>query len=594
MPNVRSLIPLLIFAALYAALSLSITNSYYQLMMTLVLVWAAFGLSWNVISGYTGLISFGHAAFFGIGAYATALGQIYFDLSPWLIIPAAAVLGGIAGLLIGFPTFRLQGHYFALAMLAYPLALLYVFEWLGFQEVTLPIKRESPIAYMQFSDGRVYTFLALAMLMATVWLSLFIERSRFGMALLAIKQNQAAAEAAGINTLAWKLRAISLSGAIAGATGAFYAVVLLVVTPQSVFGMLVSAQALTVVMFGGVGTVWGPVIGAAILIPLAEILHAEAGARFPGIQGVIFGLAIIAVILVAPEGLFWKFRDLVRGRQNAARAGTSVSDAPRVPAAAPATAVPAAISAARTGGDVILEVRGLSRSFGGLKAVQDVSFQLQKNAILGIIGPNGAGKTTLFNLLNGFLKPDAGEILLDGRNMAGHKPHELCEAGIGRTFQIMRPFLRMSVSDNVVIGAYVRARTDAEARQLAAGAIEKAGISSIAHRMAGELTTKELRLMELARALASQPRILLLDETLAGLGHGEADEVVAIIQRLAKEDVTIAIIEHTMQAMVRLAGRFLVLDHGAVLAEGKPEAVTRDPRVIEAYLGKKWMAHAEH
>jgi branched-chain amino acid transport system permease protein len=593
MPNVRSLVPLFIFAALYAALSLSITNSYYQLMMTLVLVWAAFGLSWNLISGYTGLISFGHAAFFGIGAYATALGQIYFDLSPWLIIPAAAVLGGIAGLLIGFPTFRLQGHYFALAMLAYPLALLYVFEWLGFQEVTLPIKRESPIAYMQFSDGRTYTLMALLMLMGTVWLSLFIERSRFGMALMAVKQNQAAAEAAGINTLAWKLRAITLSGAIAGATGAFYAVVLLVVTPQSVFGMLVSAQALTVVMFGGVGTVWGPVIGAAILIPLAEILHAEAGARFPGIQGVIFGLAIIAVILMAPEGLFWKIRDLIRGRQTAAEAETGAEpERPAGPAVTPIAVAHSAMAPACA--EVLLEVRGLSRSFGGLKAVQDVSFQLQKNTILGIIGPNGAGKTTLFNLLNGFLKPDAGEIILEGRNMAGHKPHELCKAGIGRTFQIMRPFLRMSVSDNVVIGAYVHAKTDAEARRLAAGAIEKAGLSAIAHRIAGELTTKELRLMELARALASQPRILLLDETLAGLGHGEADEVVAIIQRLAKEHVTIAIIEHTMQAMVRLAGRFLVLDHGAVLAEGKPEAITRDPRVIEAYLGKKWMAHAEH
>jgi branched-chain amino acid transport system permease protein len=158
----------------------------------------------------------------------------------------------------------------------------------------------------------------------------------------------------------------------------------------------------------------------------------------------------------------------------------------------------------------------------------------------------------------------------------------------------MRPFMRMSVSDNVVVGAYVRARTDAEARRLAADAIARVGLSAIADRMAGELTTKELRLMELARALAGQPRILLLDETLAGLGHGEADEVVAVIQKLAKEDVTIAIIEHTMQAMVRLVDSFLVLDHGAVLVEGEPEAVTRDKRVIEAYLGKKWVDHAQH
>jgi ABC-type branched-subunit amino acid transport system ATPase component/ABC-type branched-subunit amino acid transport system permease subunit len=593
MQGSRSLLPILVFTMLYAVLSLSVTNSYYQLVLTLVPVWAVFGLSWNLLSGYTGLISFGHAAFFGIGAYVTALGQIYFDLSPWVLIPIAAMFGGVAGLLIGFPTFRLQGHYFALAMLAYPLAILYVFEWLGFQEVTLPIKRDNPIAYMQFADPRLYTLLALAMMLGTILLTRMIEKSRFGMALLAIKQNEAAAEAAGIDTLAWKLRAITLSGAIAGAIGGFYAVVLLVVTPQSVFGMLVSAQALTVAMFGGVGTVWGPVIGSVILIPLAETLNAEAGSRFPGIQGVIFGLAIISVILVAPEGLFWKLRDFLRRRP--ASQAVATSSAPAQLAAVPiAAAKPPRPERSQGSDDVVLEIRNLSRSFGGLKAVQNVSFKLRRNEILGIIGPNGAGKTTLFNLLNGFLRPGTGEILLDGRDMSGRKPHELCEAGIGRTFQIMRPFLRMSISDNVVVGAYVRAKTDTEARQLAAEAIARVGLSEIAGRVASELTTKELRLMELARALAGQPRILLLDETLAGLGHDEANEVVAVIQRLAREGMTIAIIEHTMQAMVRLVDSFLVLDHGAVIVEGEPEAITRDSRVIEAYLGKKWMAHAPH
>jgi ABC-type branched-subunit amino acid transport system ATPase component len=362
-----------------------------------------------------------------------------------------------------------------------------------------------------------------------------------------------------------------------------------------VFGMLVSAQALTVAMFGGVGTVWGPVIGSVILIPLAETLNAEAGSRFPGIQGVIYGLAIICVILLAPEGLYWKVRDFLRKR-SAPLPATTTPHAADVPFAAPvpAEAVPSRAKRPVGTGDVVLEVRNLSRSFGGLKAVQDVSFKLRQNEILGIIGPNGAGKTTLFNLLNGFLRPGTGEILLDGRDMSGRKPHELCEAGIGRTFQIMRPFLRMSISDNVVVGAYVRAKTDAEARKLATDAIARVGLSEIADRIAGELTTKELRLMELARALAGQPRILLLDETLAGLGHDEANEVVAVIQRLARDGMTIAIIEHTMQAMVRLVDSFLVLDHGAVIVEGEPEAVTRDSRVIEAYLGKKWVAHAPH
>jgi ABC-type branched-subunit amino acid transport system ATPase component/ABC-type branched-subunit amino acid transport system permease subunit len=594
-PALRYLLPILIFAGAYAAVALFVTNSYYQLMLTLVLIWASFGLAWNVLSGYTGLVSFGHAAFFGIGAYTTALGQIHFDLTPWLLVPIAAALGGLAGLLIGFPTFRLRSHYFALAMLAYPLALLYVFEWLGYQEVTLPMKRDNPAAYMQFSDHRMYTLVALALLVVTMLLTRSMERSRFGMALLAIKQNEQAAEAAGIDTLAWKLRAISLSGAIASAVGAFYAVVLLVVTPVSVFGMLVSAQALTVAMFGGVGTVWGPVIGSAILIPTAEVLHAQLGARFPGIQGVIFGIAIVVVILAAPEGLFWKVRDIVRRR------GPSFITSPALRTATPVTAAATPVGTSygvpkpcSGRSKIILEVKGLSRSFGGLKAVDDVSFDVHAGEILGVIGPNGAGKTTAFNLLNGFLKPDAGAVVVNDENMVGRKPHELCRAGVGRTFQIMRPFARMAVADNVIVGAYLHARNDREARELANAAIARVGLAELADRIPGELTTKQLRLMELARALAGKPRILLLDETLAGLGQNETGEVVGLIRRLALEGITIVIIEHTMHAMVRLVDRFVVLDHGRVLIEGAPEAVTKDPRVIEAYLGKKWAAHAEN
>jgi branched-chain amino acid transport system permease protein len=584
----RSALPVIGFAVAFGAVSLVITNSYYQLMMTLILVWACVGLSWNLFSGYTGLVSFGHAAFFGLGAYTTVLAQVHWGITPWLSIPVAALLGGLAGLLIGLPTFRLRGHYFALAMLAYPLALLYVFEWLGYQEVSVPMHREAPAAYMQFTDGRVNTFIALALTVAILLLSRAIERSRFGMSLLAIKQNEAAAEAAGIDTRAWKLRAIGISGAIAGGIGGFYAVVLLVVTPPAVFGMLVSAQALTVAMFGGVGTVWGPIIGAAILIPVSETLHAEFGAIVPGIQGVIYGFAIIVVILTAPEGVYWKVRDLfgLRSRavpQLAAEAADNVTQLadPR--------------RDERPKGEVILEVRGLSKSFGGLKAVSDVSFKVRKGAILGVIGPNGAGKTTVFNLINGFIRPDAGEVLLFGRDMVGAKPHVLSEAGLGRTFQIMRPFARMTVAENVLVGAYVHSASEEEAIARARAAIRRVGLAASADKVAGGLTTKELRLMEIARALAGRPQILLLDETLAGLGSGEVDEVIGVVRRLAEEGITIVIIEHTMQAMVRLVDRFVVLDHGTVLSEDVPEAVTRDPRVVEAYLGKKWSAaHAQH
>jgi branched-chain amino acid transport system permease protein len=571
------------FAAAYLALGLVVRNEYYQLMLTLVLVWAIMGVSWNVFSGYSGLVSFGHASFFGLGAYTVTLLLVKLGISPWIGIPVGMLVGVAAGVLIGYPTFRLRGVYFALAMLAYPLALLYVFEWLGYQEVPLPMKREAPAAYMQFADHRAYVVIALAMLVVAMIVSLRIERSRFGLSLIAIKQNEWAAEASGIDTWRWKMKAIMVSGAIAAAAGGFYAVVLLVVTPPTVFGMLTSAQALIVTLFGGVATFWGPVVGAIILIPLAEILHAELGDKIPGIQGVVFGAAIVAVIMLAPEGVVPKFRDaLARRRRSAADARPALDE--------PAAAAPA--SGRAIGEEIVLRVANVSRSFGGLRAVQDVSFEVRRGEVLGIIGPNGAGKTTLFNLLNGFIAADAGAVAFEGKSLLGLKPNEVCRLGIGRTFQVMRPFPRMSVLDNVVVGAFAAEADDDRAYAAARDALARVGLAARADTVAGGLTTVELRLMELARAIASRPKLLLADETLAGLGSQEIGRVLATLNALADGGLTIVIIEHTMHAMVQLADRLVVLDHGAVLDTGPPAAVTRNPKVIEAYLGPRWMSRA--
>lgn len=585
----RDLVIIAIAAVVYFAISLLIQNDYYRLMLALVPVWAIVGISWNVFSGYSGMVSFGHASFFGLGAYTVTLLLVKLDITPWFGIPIGMVVGMLAGALIGWPTFRLRGHYFALAMLAYPLALLYIFEWLGYQEVSLPMKRESPAAYMQFKDQRYYVGIALMLLVIAMIVALKIERSRFGLSLLAIKQNEPAAEAAGINTLAWKMKAIMVSGAICAAVGGLYAVILLVVTPPSVFGMLTSAQALIVTLFGGVATVWGPVIGAAILIPLSEILHAELGHVIPGIQGVVFGLAIVLVILLAPEGVVPHVRDWwIRRSVHAAPARTDAQ------AAAPPMQSPLQASSRKIGDETLLKVEGISRAFGGLKAVEDVSFAVRKGEVLGIIGPNGAGKTTLFNLLNGFIAPNAGRVVWAGSDLVGLKPSEICKRGIGRTFQVVRPFPRMTVLQNVVVGAFVAEANDDKAIALAREALQRVGMADRAESMAGGLTNVELRLMELARALASRPRLLLLDETLAGLGSQEIERMLGVIDTLARSDVTIVIIEHTMQAMVRLADRLVVLDHGRLLAEGSPDLVTRNPQVIEAYLGKRWMKHAQH
>src|SRR6202521_450128 len=580
---VRSLAVIVLMAIVWIGLGMVVTNSYYQLMLTLVPIWGVMGPPWNLPSGYTGLVSFGHAAFFGLGAYTVTIGLVSYDITPWLGIPLGMIVGAAAGAAIGYPTFRLRGHYFALAMLAYPMALLYVFQWLGYQVVPLPMKRENPGAFMQFDDYRVYTALAVGLLVVALVVSLAVERSRFGLSLLAIKQNEPAAEAAGIDTLAWKMRAIMLSGAIAAAAGGLYAVVLLVVTPDSVFGMLVSAQALVVALFGGVGTLWGPVIGAAILIPLSETLQAHLGNVIPGIQGVVYGGAIILVVLLAPEGIFWRVRDRLY------RARTPAVAAEPAPAVA---GMPRSIDAPIPSADrePLLVVSGLAKSFGGLRAVADVSFEVHAGEILGIIGPNGAGKTTLFNLLNGFLPADFGAIRFAGRRIDSLKPNRICRLGVGRTFQVVRAFPRLSVLQNVVVGSYVATRTDAEAGAAAAAALAQVGLLARADAIAGALTNKELRLMELARALAGRPRLLLMDEPLAGLAAPEIEDMLGVIRSLAERGTTVVIIEHTMRAMVRIAERLIVLDHGGILAVGKPSDITNEPSVIEAYLGKKWAA----
>jgi branched-chain amino acid transport system permease protein len=259
--------------------------------------------------------------------------------------------------------------------------------------------------------------------------------------------------------------------------------------------------------------------------------------------------------------------------------------------------VPAVPASERPRGDAVpagrpaLVLERVTHAFGGLRAVDDVSLSVKAGAIHGIIGPNGAGKTTLFNVINGFLAPAAGGTMrFEGRDLVGLKPHQVCRAGIGRTFQVVRAFPRMTVLENVLTGAYAGAATDAEAEALALTALARVGLADEqAYAIAGGLTTKQLRLMELARALAPRPRLLLLDETLAGLGHDALEDILRIIRQVNREGVTIVIIEHTMQAMVKLADEFSVLDHGRLIASGPPAEVVRDRAVIEAYLGKKWM-----
>jgi branched-chain amino acid transport system ATP-binding protein/branched-chain amino acid transport system permease protein len=583
-------VPVIAFV-IFVAIVGQITDFYLSRLAALIAFWAAVGMTWNLIGGYAGQLSLGHAAFVGLGGYVALVLQQEFGIMPWVGLLASTVAAALAALIVGAPTLRLSGIYFSLATLAYPLILQVLFTYWGYQEALIPAHPESPFLFMQWRDNRWYAAIFGTILMFCWLATVFLERSHWRYLLTAVREDEAAASAVGINTWLVKLWAFVISGSIAGMLGVIYAQMLFVVTPETMFGIGVSVQALVVNLVGGVGYAIGPLLGTLIAVPISQALEAQFGS-ISGAAQLVYGLVLIVVVLTIPRGLIDELQRIDPSRHPTlgklqawlTRGATDVTPPP----ASGVVAVAANASLAK--GEVLLNAEGLGKAYGGVIALRDFNLEIRQHEFIGIVGPNGAGKTTLFDLLTGFQRPTSGRLYLRGENVTRSAPYRLARSGIRRTFQIPRPFGRLSVYENAMLGGLVGAT------EVAASSMDEAtwrplravGLEHLANKPAESLGPSQIRLLEVARALVSRPTLLLLDEPLAGLDASEVHELINILRGQQTEGLTIVLVDHAIGTVAKIVERLVVIDNGILIADGAPVEVTRMPRVIEAYLGSRW------
>jgi len=584
--NIRLLMAPVSIAFLGLAAIAYVGDTPSQHTISVMLISMIFATGWNVIGGYAGQASFGQAAYFGIGAYTTMILAAH-GIPPLAGMWVGVILAVITGMMIGKLTFRLTGIYFGLSTVVFPIILLTLAIYFDAQELSFPYKADQGIAWFAPDVPQVLSLIALAATVVAVGVASLIENSKLGLYLQALRSDQGAAEASGVDTMQQKIIALEISAAMSAVAGALYCPAVLVLTPEGGFGLLRSVEPVIYTVFGGIGTLWGPLIGTTILHPLAHWLDITVGGNLPGASGLFYGVALLLMILVFPQGLYWG----VRGRLGLADQKPVSLHSLNMNSNTDVLAEPTPeffIS-----DHPILQLNGVKKSFGGLIVLSDVSFVARRGEILGVIGPNGAGKTTLFNMINGFISVDEGSIIVDGCDVTVLKPHEVFAVGVGRTFQMVRDFKRLTLVQNVMIPARTRGLTRSQAEVVATQALKEVGLLSRAEDMVEFLSTGELRRMELARAICGNSKLLLLDEFLGGLGGEDANLILEVIKRIRDRGVTVVAIEHTMHAMADLVDRFVVLNFGVIIATGTVQEVAENPLVIEAYLGKRWASRVE-
>jgi len=556
-------------------------NSYWISVATSVLMWVHLCAAWNAVGGMVGQISFGNAAFFGIGAYTSTWLGAHFGLSPWFGLLAGGALAAGAGWCVGYLPFRWRLSHLVFALLTMTLAFVLQFSVSGIKGLGgtagLFINAPASLGSMRFDEPAAYLILIALFASLTVLVVGLLFQGRRGYFWRAAHDNEDAAAAAGVDLFRIKQEALAFSAFASAAAGTFYAQQIGYIDPHSVLGLDIAIQILLFAVVGGAGTQLGPVVGPLLLVPLGEALRLNLGGSAGATMHQFFyGAALVAVILLWPGGIVGGLRATFRARRPPALAPTPAPPPPRTVAPQPAAATK----------DALIEIAGIGKRFGGLQALHAISFDVHRGEILGVIGPNGAGKTTLFSLLAGFNSPSAGRISYAGQRIDGLAPHEVCRRGIARTFQITQAFPTLTVFDTVLTAALVRHEL-AAAQGIADAVLARTGLWPRRTALCADITLAEQRRLEVARALATEPTVLLLDESMAGLTARETDEALHLLRSLRDEGLTIVLIEHVMRAVMSVCDRLVVLDAGQLIAVGAPATVASDPQVIRAYLGAR-------
>lgn len=540
-----------------------------------------------LLTGVGGLTSFGQAAFAGLGAYCSAWLTTAYGLSPWLTLVIGLLFTLGVGAILGFATLKLSGHYLPLATIAWAVSLYFMFGNLETLGGHTGIGGLPPVTIGTFAlrDNGTFYYLIWATVLASLWLSSNLLDSRPGRAMRALKGGIDVAEAMGVNTQHTKLITFLIAAGLASVSGWLYAHMQRFVNPTP-FGLQNGIEYLFMAVLGGAGHIWGALLGAGVVTllkqKLQDVLPQLAGAQ-GNLEGIAFGLIMVLVLQRAKDGLWpWIARVAVKRQPRAI--ASSAADLPSRPK--PDSRAP------------LLVVDSVSKHFGGLAAVRDMKLEVSRGEILGLLGPNGAGKSTMFNLIAGSLAVSSGGILFDGDRIEGRKPPEIARRGLSRTFQHVRLLPDMTVLDNVALGAHLRssqgvlrsafhAERGREAMLLkeAARQIERVGLGAHIGDPAGSLSLGQQRILEIARALAADPLLLLLDEPAAGLRLKEKEALSDLLKSLRGEGLAILLVEHDMDFVMNLVDRLVVMSFGEKIAEGTPDEVQRNESVIEAYLG---------